>query len=574
MSTHTPTLDLTATPFSRRGCWLALSYPRPHYQVVGPGLYLRTLHGRPLVQRELFRIDLLRDGEVIEHTATATPSLLTLRPKRGEGEVQIALEATDAVRLRGRGIGLLLTAAIPEKPQAPTVATHDGPGRLAINFRGALRRYEIIALEGAEPTLHGQWEGEHFSRAEVRLEGPAWELAIEEFTSTWVDRSRADFDALERSAVEALQSFNEGLPEVPAALEPARALAGYVLWSATMHPCGQLKREATFMSLNWMDGVWSWDNVFNAVALAGADSKLAFDQIMVVADHQDEHGAYPDYIGDVFKHYNFSKPPVQGVLMDELARHRPRWFTPARRRALLDTIERFTRWWLDHRRYPGRKLCHYLHGNDSGWDNSTILHRGSPLIAPDLNAFLVRQSAWISAQHQRLGSSAKAKRWAKQADALTADVLEQLWNGEQFVGIKLPEDEPVTSRSLVDCMPIVLGKRLPAEIATKLTERIATFITDHGVATEHPDSPMYTPDGYWRGPVWGPSTLLIVLGLESVGAHALAARIARGFCETCSRIGFPENHNALTGEPLRDPGYTWTASAFLLLAGRMDSEGG
>ncbi len=575
----TPRIDLAATPFSRRGCWLAVSYPPAHYQVAGPGLYLRSLHARPIIQRELFRLDLLRGGEVIEHTAAATPGLLTLKPGgngsagNDDAEVRIALEAPATVRIHGRGVGLRLTAAIREKSLWPTVAYHEGPGRLAVNFRGALRRYEIIALEGPPPRLEGDWEGEHFTRASVGIEAPAWELAIDEFLSTWVDRRREPLDEVARSAAASCEQLTGGLPRVPAEFEATRALAGYLLWSATMSPCGRLGREATFMSLNWMDGVWSWDNVFNAVALAGADAKLAFDQMMVVADHQDEHGAYPDYIGDAFKHYNFSKPPVQGVLMDELARHRPRWFTPARRRALVDSIERFTRWWLEHRRYPGRRLCHYLHGNDSGWDNSTILHKGSPLIAPDLNAFLARQCQWLSRQHEKLGAAAKAKRWAKQADQLTADLLDELWNGEQFIGIKLPEDEPVACSSLVDCMPVLLGERLPGDIRAKLASRIETFITDHGIATEHPHSALYTPDGYWRGPIWGPSTMLIVLGLESIGQDALARSIAQRYCRTCRRSGFAENFDALSGAALRDPGYTWTASAFLMLAGRLKAAG-
>jgi hypothetical protein len=27
-------------------------------------------------------------------------------------------------------------------------------------------------------------------------------------------------------------------------------------------------------------------------------------------------------------------------------------------------------------------LCHYLHGNDSGWDNSTMFDEGGPLRDP------------------------------------------------------------------------------------------------------------------------------------------------------------------------------------------------
>jgi glycogen debranching enzyme len=77
---------------------------------------------------------------------------------------------------------------------------------------------------------------------------------------------------------------------------------------------------------------------------------------------------------------------------------------------------------------------------------------------------------------------------------------------------------------------------------------------------------LYEPDGYWRGPIWAPSTHIIYDGLRQLGEHDRALEVARRFCETCRTSGLPENFDALTGAPLRDKAYTWTASVFLLLA--------
>ncbi len=49
----------------------------------------------------------------------------------------------------------------------------------------------------------------------------------------------------------------------------------------------------------------------------------------------------------------------------------------------------------------------------------------------------------------------------------------------------------------------------------------------------------------------------------------LADKISERFCKLCSRSGFAENFDALTGEALCDPAYTWTASVFLLLSQRL-----
>ena len=94
-------------------------------------------------------------------------------------------------------------------------------------------------------------------------------------------------------------------------------------------------------------------------------------------------------------------------------------------------------------------------------------------------------------------------------------------------------------------------------------------LTPVGPATESPSSPLFEADGYWRGPVWAPTTLLLVDGLDACGEHELAADIARRFLDTCRRSGFAENYDALTGQPLRDPAYTWSASVFVALSLRL-----
>ena len=116
-------------------------------------------------------------------------------------------------------------------------------------------------------------------------------------------------------------------------------------------------------------------------------------------------------------------------------------------------------------------------------------------------------------------------------------------------------------------MPIVLGERLPREVAERLAERIASHLTPYGLATEHPDSPHYEPDGYWRGPIWAPATVLVEDGLRRAGHTGLADDISHRFRSLCETSGFAENFDALTGAGLRDRAYTWTASGYLLLAG-------
>ncbi|MEP6480659.1 MAG: glycogen debranching protein, partial [Rhodoglobus sp.] len=83
----------------------------------------------------------------------------------------------------------------------------------------------------------------------------------------------------------------------------------------------------------------------------------------------------------------------------------------------------------------------------------------------------------------------------------------------------------------------------------------------------------YEDDGYWRGPIWAPSTVLIEDGLRRSGHVDIANRVSERFRALCEMSGFAENFDAITGAGLRDRAYTWTASAYLVLAREAEARG-
>ena len=91
------------------------------------------------------------------------------------------------------------------------------------------------------------------------------------------------------------------------------------------------------------------------------------------------------------------------------------------------------------------------------------------------------------------------------------------------------------------------------------------FRSTKGFATESLQSPEYRSDGYWRGPIWAPSTMLLMDGLARCGETELVRDTVVRFAEMVSASGFAENFDAVTGAGLRDRSYTWTASAFLVM---------
>ena len=68
--------------------------------------------------------------------------------------------------------------------------------------------------------------------------------------------------------------------------------------------------------------------------------------------------------------------------------------------------------------------------------------------------------------------------------------------------------------------------------------------------------------------------MLIEDGLRASGYVELADEVSRRFRLLCEKSGFAENFDALSGAGLRDRAYTWTASAYLLLARQSVTSGG
>jgi len=317
-----------------------------------------------------------------------------------------------------------------------------------------------------------------------------------------------------------------------------------------------------------MKNVWSWDHCFNAMALSYGHPELAWDQLMLMADMQDENGFMPDSINDGTSSWHHGKPPVHGWALNFCMARNPKFFTKSRVKEAYDWLTKWTSWWLKQRTWPGHGLPYYTHGNDSGWDNSTIFDVGSPTASPDLAAHLVLQMEVVSKLAARLGKKREAAAWRKKSDAMLKKLIGKLWRGDRFVGIYCPKRTDIECESLITCIPLVLGNRLPADVRKALVKRLKRFLTRHSLATEALDSPKYSADfhAYWRGAVWAPPVMLIVDGLRDMGEDRLVQTISRRYCRSAAGCFYRENFHALTGEGLMDFAYTWTSSVHMILA--------
>ncbi|MEU1274280.1 trehalase family glycosidase [Streptomyces sp. NPDC005799] len=562
-----PAFSVHDIPFSIYGSWFDIS------PVVAEKTYAEDLH---LVSHQNGMHAVLRliplstaKGDRAETRVEATPGLLSWTGERGR--VELAFESPDTVRLRGRGLGFgVLAAAHRLTPFSGTYFFHD-PAADAHVFTSyeTGRRYRVTVLSGALAGATGSQALGGVDRGLTMTGGAdgTWEIAIEELdTSRPPYASSAAFGEIVESARRSFAAFVDAVAPWRSPATPAAELAAYVVWSATVRPAGLVTRPAVLMSKHWMDKVWSWDHCFNALALASGCPELAMDQFALPFDHQDAGGALPDSVTHSEVLYNFVKPPIHGWAFAHLRRRLPAPLSGEQLAQTYDRLRRWTDFWLTARRSPGARLPHYQHGNDSGWDNATSFDPERVVVTADLSAFLVLQLRELAGLAGELGRPDEARRWADLAEETQTALLDQLWTGDRFVTRSAATADTWTSASLLDLMPIVLGEHLPGEISSTLADHIKAHLTPYGLATELPTSPHYLADGYWRGPIWAPATVLVEDGLRRAGHHRLADDISARFRALCETHGFAENFDALTGTGLRDRAYTWTASSYLLLA--------
>ncbi|MFO7870454.1 MAG: hypothetical protein R6V03_03365 [Kiritimatiellia bacterium] len=562
-------IDLHHVSFSRHGAYLCITARNqeqcrgnPHLHI-RPGLWLRNFHDEG--RRDVFFLEPVVGGKPVDYTTELRPDELRLVTDRGR--VLFCFCAGETLRIRTEGAGLRLS--MPADLAGGEFMI--GVDTWRLNCPGALRDYTVRSLSGTLSVERSRRPEK--GCVEVTIMPPSSggtgeAVLIQSKGQPRIREERPTYEQERASVEQSFEAYLRTNAVAPGSLhEPART-AAYINWSSVLAPCGHMTRYGMLMSKNWMGNIWSWDHCFNAVALAATDPDAAWNQFMVIFDHQLETGQIPDMINDTTLQYNNVKPPVHGWAYDLMTRLNETFAAPDRLRVAYEHLSRWSLWWLNHRDPDHTGLPCYHHGNDSGWDNGTVFDVGCPVRGPDLAGFLVRQMDVLAGMAGTLDRPDDATEWRRRGDRVVEVLLDKLWIGESFVTRHaLTGVYNEKSRSLINCMPIVIADRLPADVRDKLVESIRGHLTDWGLATEQPDSKLYEADGYWRGPIWPSPTFILIDALRTAGEVELADTIAERFVKMCRKSGFSENYNALTGDALRDRSYTWASSLFLMLAG-------
>lgn len=311
--------------------------------------------------------------------------------------------------------------------------------------------------------------------------------------------------------------------------------------------------------------MWSWDNCFNALALAAHKDHLqgSIDNLLLPFTHQLPDGRIPDAMMYNEITWDFTKPPIYGWTLERLLEIRPE-ITKTQLKTIYDKVGKFTDMWLIHRRVEGSELSFYAHGNDSGWDNSTSFDGEKLVVNADLASHLILQTDVLSRLSKRLGLGEEAK-WDAERERLIAALIKELWDGDNFRVKSARTGATRKSTSLLQYVPLTAARFLPKEIVDKMIADLQGFLTQWGLATEPLESKEYDSDGYWRGPIWAPSTIILESGVREAGYTEFADDLKKRFFKLCVKGGFAENYDAITGEGHRDLSHTWSSSIYLVM---------
>ena len=560
-------VDLRSFPFSCRGSYMVLSEAEQNWNGLKneAGLYLRTVHssaGTPFVAR--FQIKLQHEKERC-HTEIQEAALIL---KQGEAEIECCFDAPDTLLIRGNAVTELTLDFLTGTGFYDYIYSFAREGRsfyMANCFKNNCRY--LIHAEYGESVLDQVWQESSSLHSRLSFRGSeGFLIVLKEIETEWDGRwKKYDFEESRQIMADDLRAFQLRMPLCPPVYEGTAEKASYLLWASIVRKDGFLPRDAMLMSKNWMKSVWSWDHCFNAIALSYQAPDMAWDQFMLMFDCQDPTGLLPDSINDVHVVWNYCKPPIHGWALRWMMRNMT--LTGEQMAEAYERLSGWTGWWLEYRDYDGDGLYEYNHGNDSGWDNSTAFSVLPPIATPELQAFLIIQMDVLSDLAERLGMQIEATEWKKKSEQLLQRLIQFMFRKDLPVVLRSGSHEIVSNASLLPYICIVLGKKLPEEIRASMLKVLKSdrFRTAKGYATESPQSPHYRSDGYWRGPIWAPSTMLLMDGMACCGEMETVRQTVGAFAEMAAASGFAENYDAITGEGLRDRSYTWTASAYLAM---------
>lgn len=572
-------MDITKTPLSFYGSYMALAF-QEHEETVKTGLYLNSLRGKSRSHMNVLKLIPTVSGAPTNFEYIADYNQITIR--FSGGEISICFDSDSKIMIKGTGekVGLRLDTQPVYNFEYNYLLGKKGSEYCMVNSYKNLTKFMIFCPSGSVALNQDVYmdskgstnEAENQSAIDISsVDGSGFLCVIEDLPTHGGKPAEHEYSfeqSLEKSR-KAFDDYCSKLPEAAEKYKDTQINAAYINWSSFVKPEGYLKRDTMFVSNNYFLGTWSWDHCFNAIALAGVDNQLAWDQMAVLFDYQDELGQIPGSLSDSTIRWNFAKPPVHGWTYTKMMEKMD--FSTEQLETIYRQIEKQVQFYLTYKDSNEDGIPEYHHGNDSGQDNSTVFRNANIIDSPDLTAFLIKDMDMLALVAEKLGKTEEKGYWEQESKRLTDLFCSYFLVDDLPAARVMSTGEVIESESFLPLMSLLIADKLPASARKKMVETIKSekYTTKWGIASEAVDSSLYQDDAYWRGAIWAPTTLILIDALDRCGEKEAALSVSEKYCELVHQNGFAENFNALTGEGLRDPSFTWTASTFIYLAAKI-----
>ena len=337
-------------------------------------------------------------------------------------------------------------------------------------------------------------------------------------------------------------------------------------------------------------GMWAWDSWKHAAALAKFNPALAKDQMRTMFDYQQPDGMIIDCIFSNKRGNNArdSKPPLAAWAVNEIYK------------ATLDTafvaemypkLVNYYEWWFQDRDHNGNGICEFgsCDGTlvaaawESGMDNA-VRYDNTKMVknndkawsmnqeSVDLNSFLAYENSILGEFAKIVGDTVLINSKNLNGGVYPINVADYFFcNDKGFFFDRTFDGKFIEHEGTEAAIPLwggIASKEQAAAVAEKFLDpsKFATYIPFPTIAA---DDPKFTPNGYWRGPIWLDQVYFGINGLRKYGYIVQADEFTRNVFDRLYGVKesapIHENYNTHTGELLKAPHFSWSAAHLLML---------
>ena len=397
------------------------------------------------------RVEPVENGAAAPFTYTVSEALLELATPGG-GAVKIAIDAdTQALRIKGN-----TAFCLNGGEAAAFVTTLNTPEGVVIG--AGSNRYLITAKKG-KITFDDTWILNQFHsvtpKLDVEPEDGEFELYafdlppdadIPEITKT-LEECAADNSA-------AFASFIDTLTDVPAEWADVKEKIAYPVWLCHRVLTG----EHEVIVANKRNSKETGSRLMAIASMAFKDPRTAVNMLL----------SYPVEL-----------PPAAGVAAARLLNENMLNDSRGEIYRVYSALETAARECVRERTVDMDGLSFNAFRFESGLNRSPEFFKaGEPVFTPDLNAYLIIISEVLGKLAKMEYDDGVAQKWAANSKTLTAKLIAELWNGEDFIGKNAYTGELSEPDEFLSLVPIILGARLPQEIIKKLASKINAEVCD------------------------------------------------------------------------------------------------